>query len=157
MGSIVYWNTHGACGKNLLQQIKAGYRGVNPSVLILTETKCEQDSKFHCLSRLGFDDYAFVPSIGRSGGLIMAWKSNCVRIQVLQTDRQFIHVRCSPVGSTEFLLTAVYAIPNPTLKASLWRELTCLSSLISMPWVVIGDLNDILRSTERTGGSPGSG
>ncbi|KAI9117359.1 hypothetical protein K1719_011525 [Acacia pycnantha] len=111
------------------------------------------DSKFHCLNRLGFDDYAFVPSIGRSGGLIMAWKSNRADVQVLQTDRQFIHIRCSLVGTTEFLLTAVYAIPNSALKALLWQELSRLSSLISLPWVVIGDLNDILQSTERTGGS----
>ncbi|KAI9071583.1 hypothetical protein K1719_046450 [Acacia pycnantha] len=44
--------------------IKAGYRSVNPSILILTETKYEQESKFHCLSRLGFDDYAFVRAAG---------------------------------------------------------------------------------------------
>ncbi|KAI9085224.1 hypothetical protein K1719_032747 [Acacia pycnantha] len=151
MDSIVYWNTRGACGKNLLQQIKAGYRGVNPSILILTETKCEKDSKFHCLNRLGFDDYAFVPSIGRSGGLIMAWKSNRADVRVLQTDRRFIHIRCSLVGTTEFLLTTVYAIPNSALKALLWRELSRLSSLISLPWVVIGDLNDILQVNRENG------
>ncbi|KAI9093266.1 hypothetical protein K1719_027280 [Acacia pycnantha] len=142
-----FWNGPNELGLNVEMEddieedspsgIKAGYRSVNPSILILTETKCEQESKFHCLSRLGFDDYAFVPSNGRSGDLIMSWKSNRVGVAVLQTDHQFIHIRCSPVGMSEFLLTAVYAIPNPILKASLWRELRRLSSLISAPWVLI--------------------
>ncbi|KAI9108348.1 hypothetical protein K1719_020539 [Acacia pycnantha] len=133
--------------------IKAGFRGGNPSILILVETKCEQDSKFRCLSRLGFDDYAFVPSIGRSGGLILAWKSFRVGVEVIHTDRQFIHIRCSMAGVLTFFLTAVYSVPSPSLKAVLWQELYRISTLSDAPWAVIGDFNDILQSCERSGGS----
>ncbi|KAI9074166.1 hypothetical protein K1719_043881 [Acacia pycnantha] len=88
-----------------------------------------------------------------SGGLVMAWKSNRVTVTVLRIDRQFIRIRCLPMGAFEFLLTAVYAIPSPNCKALLWQELKNLSMTSSGLWVVLGDLNDILQSSERTGGS----
>ncbi|KAI9076525.1 hypothetical protein K1719_041511 [Acacia pycnantha] len=127
MDSIFYWNSRGACGSNLLRQIKTGFKCRNPSILILAETKCDHEAKLRCLCRLGFDDFAFVPSIGRSGGLFMAWKTNCIGVEVIRSDRQFIHVRCSAVGVCDFFLTAVYSVPSPSLKDRLWQELKNLS------------------------------
>ncbi|KAI9128730.1 hypothetical protein K1719_000213 [Acacia pycnantha] len=48
--------------------------------------------------------------------------------------------------------TAVYAILDYTQKNILWNALRKLASSISDPWVLIGDLNYVTSSLERTGG-----
>ncbi|KAI9115528.1 hypothetical protein K1719_013197 [Acacia pycnantha] len=56
-------------------------------------------------------------------------------------------------GGMKFPLSAIYALPNDRDKGSLWDELGSVASSISTAWAVLGDFNDILFSTERTGGS----
>ncbi|KAI9080858.1 hypothetical protein K1719_037167 [Acacia pycnantha] len=57
------------------------------------------------------------------------------------------------MGIEPFLLTAVYVVPYESLKFSLWQDLQRLADHISIPWVVMGDFNDILMSDERVGGA----
>ncbi|KAI9128823.1 hypothetical protein K1719_000306 [Acacia pycnantha] len=117
------------------------------------KTKSEEDSHFRCLERLGYDGLSFVPRVGRSGGLVAVWKSNLISINVLKTDRQFIHMSCKLRGIESFLLTVVYVVPYESLKFSLWQDLQRLADHISIPWVVMVDFNDILMSDERVGGA----
>ncbi|KAK4281551.1 hypothetical protein QN277_013029 [Acacia crassicarpa] len=95
---------------------------------------------------------AFVPSLGRSGGMVVAWKKDSLHATVLHSDRQFIHFRIIPSRNSPLLLTAIYAIPDYSLKQTLWSELENLASSIVEPWVNIGDFNDIRVSSERFGG-----
>ncbi|KAI9107061.1 hypothetical protein K1719_022589 [Acacia pycnantha] len=122
-------------------------------LLILSETKTDSPSRFHCLERLGYDGLAFIPSLGRSGGLVAVWRSGQGSVSLIRSDRQFLHLHISLKGRNPFLLTAIYAVPSPSCKLLLWQELMSLSSSVSAPWVVLGDFNDILSVAERVGGS----
>ncbi|XP_028778230.1 uncharacterized protein LOC114734750 [Neltuma alba] len=51
-----------------------------------------------------------------------------------------------------FLLTAIYTVPHSNLRKALWEDLKSLSSITSESWVVCGDFNDIMSSSERMGG-----
>ncbi|KAI9121943.1 hypothetical protein K1719_006632 [Acacia pycnantha] len=143
----------GACNKSLLRNIKAICAGPKPKVLLLAETKSSDDSVFRPLVKWGYDSLKYVPSEGRSGGLVILWKSDSVKIDLFEISRQFIHVRCELPGREPFLLTSVYAIPHSNLRSALWSKLKGLSSSILEPRVIIGDFNDILASNERIGGS----
>ncbi|KAI9122257.1 hypothetical protein K1719_006946 [Acacia pycnantha] len=101
---------------------------------------------------MGFDGLAFVPSIGRSGGLVAAWKKDVLDVVLIRKERQFLHFHCSVKGKGGFYLTAVYAIPRAALKQALWQDLANVALSIAGPWVVAGDLNDILAPDERVGG-----
>lgn len=152
MVNFVYWNVRGACNTRLNNQIKSVCRGKLPDLLILAETKCDRIDNLRCLEKLGYDRLDFVPSFGRSGGLVVSWKSMAVDVSLIGKDRQYMHLRCSLVGRPTFLLSAIYALPSPTFKQSLWQELQNFAGGTSLPWVVVGDFNDILASHERTGG-----
>ncbi|KAI9114763.1 hypothetical protein K1719_014461 [Acacia pycnantha] len=102
---------------------------------------------------MGFDGFEFVPSVGRSGGLVVVWKKDLMDVVLLQRDRQFLHLSCSIPGKGDFHLTTVYAIPRAALKQLLWQELANLALSMSGPWVVAGDMNDILSPDERVGGA----
>ncbi|KAI9093690.1 hypothetical protein K1719_027139 [Acacia pycnantha] len=150
--SIFYWNVRGACGPSLLQNIKLACFRYSPSLVVLSETKCERIDKLQCVSKLSFDGTACVPSVGRSGGLFAAWKSDKINVEVLHQGRQLFHFRCRFPGVDFFFVTAVYAIQDSQHKQLLWSELRNFALSMVDPWTVIGDFNDIAFSTKRTGG-----
>ncbi|KAI9085793.1 hypothetical protein K1719_032207 [Acacia pycnantha] len=150
VGLIVKW---GACSRNLIHHLRIACKGKWPMLLILSETKTDSPSRFHCLERLGYDGLAFIPSLGRSGGLVAVWRSGQGSVSLICSDRQFLHLHVSLKGRNPFLLTTIYVVPSPSCKLLLWQELMSLSSSVSAPWVVLGDFNDILSVAERVGGS----
>ncbi|KAI9102310.1 hypothetical protein K1719_023512 [Acacia pycnantha] len=156
MNNIMFWNCRGACGSNLYENVRLVCGNFFPSVIILAETKCDEEARFSCLSSLGYDGRSFSPSVGRSGGMVVVWRSDRITVSVLQVDRQFIHLCCTNRIGVTFLLTAIYALPSENSKRVLWEELRKLSLSISRPWVVLGDFNDVLYPSERTGGARGS-
>lgn len=48
-----------------------------PCLLLLAKTKADSLNRFKCLSMLGFDGLACVPSVGRSGGLSRRGRRVC--------------------------------------------------------------------------------
>ncbi|KAI9128865.1 hypothetical protein K1719_000348 [Acacia pycnantha] len=145
----------GACGRNLSQNIRLLERPHHFSLIILAETKCENDCRLKHLGSLGFDGISFIPSVGRSGGLAAIWKTNLLDVSTIVEDRQFLHLRCSIRGKPVFFLTVVYANPNYVLKQTLWTELEKLAFASSEPWAALGDFNDIISQAERSGGAGG--
>ncbi|KAK4282132.1 hypothetical protein QN277_013544 [Acacia crassicarpa] len=121
-------------------------------MLILAETKCSDDLSLRPLVSYGFDSMEIIPSQGLSGGMAMLWKSNCIKVQLIDTDRQFFHARCELPDPLLFFLTPIYAIPHSNLRSILWSKLKVLSAAISLPWIVLGDFNDIMSASERVGG-----
>ncbi|KAI9126004.1 hypothetical protein K1719_003422 [Acacia pycnantha] len=121
-------------------------------MLILAETKCTIDRTFRPLLSYGFDSMEIIPSEGHSGGMAMIWKSSSIKVQIIDTNRQFFHVECELPDRPPFLLTSVYAIPHSNLRSILWSKLKGMSASITLPWVVLGDFNDIMAASERIGG-----
>ncbi|KAI9113143.1 hypothetical protein K1719_015668 [Acacia pycnantha] len=124
-----------------------------PHDLIEGETKVEDKNRLQCLLSLGFDGMAFVPSVGRSGGLVAVWRSDRVDVAIDGLDRQFIHLKCSFDGGSPFFFTSIYSIPDQLHKQLLWNALEGYASVIDHPWVVMGDFNDIATAMEKSGGS----
>ncbi|KAI9081062.1 hypothetical protein K1719_037042 [Acacia pycnantha] len=85
-------------------------------------------------------------------GLLAAWKSSLIEVEVLNLDRQLIHLRCRFTNDCWFCVTTVYAIPDQNHKQVLWSSLSNLAVTMAYPWTVIGDFNDIACPEERTGG-----
>ncbi|KAK4261441.1 hypothetical protein QN277_004437 [Acacia crassicarpa] len=152
MDYISYWNTRGACGKGLLRNLKLLCNGPKPSILVLAETRSDNCKRFDTLKSLGYDTIRVMPSSGRSGGLVVAWSSLRVSVDVLEEDRQFFHLRCQFPQVPIFLLTVLYVIPHSDCRSLLWENLHRLSRGVQYSWSVIGDFNDISSASERIGG-----
>lgn len=114
------------------------------------------DSRFQCLSSVGYDSIRIIPSVGKSGRLAVTWVSSRVSVIILEENRQFFHLQCQIDQSSPFLLTVVYAIPHSNHREILWANIQRLSKQISSPWCVLGDFNDILSAGERIGGRGGN-
>ncbi|KAI9123189.1 hypothetical protein K1719_006078 [Acacia pycnantha] len=149
---IIYWNVRGACGKNLAQHIRVACLQKHLALFFLAETKCESLDRLRAVSNLGYDGLAYVPSIGRSRGILAAWKSSIIDVNILRLDRQLIHLRCRFSGGNFFTVSAVYLVPDSAHKQWLWSDLRGISISMTELWTVLGDFNDVASPSEKTGG-----
>ncbi|KAK4264275.1 hypothetical protein QN277_025478 [Acacia crassicarpa] len=94
MDHFLYWNAKGAGGSGLFRNVKLLCQGSKPSVIVISETKTDDISKFKAFSRLGYDSFRMIPSTGRSGGLVVAWISSRILVTVMEEDPQFFHLKC---------------------------------------------------------------
>lgn len=56
--------------------------------------------------------------------------------------------------SLSFLITVVYASPNFHKRQLFWDYLQNLATLVDLPWVLMGDFNDMLSEDEKLDGLP---
>ncbi|XP_074265036.1 uncharacterized protein LOC141587449 [Silene latifolia] len=92
-----------------------------------------------------------VDSAGRSGGLAFMWKKDidCSFVSASMHHMDF-HVR---EGEKEWRVTGFYGWPAVSDRHLSWDLLRLLNEQSSLPWLCIGDFNEILYSTEMKGGS----
>ncbi|KAK4281040.1 hypothetical protein QN277_012580 [Acacia crassicarpa] len=156
MIKILFWNVRGVCSPKFLQNLKLACRKSHPGMILLTETKSEDEGCFRCLLSLGFDEIVVVSSLGRSGGIVAAWQKNEIDAQLARKDRQFLQFQCKITEANPFMLTAIYAHPSYSLKQELWGILEDMAPSISLLWVLIGDFNDIGPLSKKVGGLDGN-
>jgi hypothetical protein len=93
------------------------------------------------------------PSNGRSGGVALFWKKE-VNVQQLYSAPNYIDAKIIGTDGTEWRLTGLYGEPKWQDKYKTWDKMRELNGQYNLPWVVIGDRNEILFSHEKDGGNP---
>ena len=82
------------------------------------------------------------------------WNSDLVDVDHLCSIEHEIHVSVKVKGSnTLWLLSAIYASPRRFECRILWNNLSMIVELHNLPWVMVGDFNDILSCDEKWGGN----
>ncbi|XP_051204973.1 uncharacterized protein [Lolium perenne] len=88
----------------------------------------------------------------RSGGVLLLWKRG-INIQQIYAAPNYIDVSVHESPEKIWRLTGIYGEPKWEDKYKTWDKLRELRTQNNMPWVVIGDFNEILFSTEKEGGN----
>ena len=91
-----------------------------------------------------------------SGGIWVLWnqRPSC-KVEILTHSKHSIHVLVKVSSpSLSFVLTAMYASPNFNKRQLFWDYLRNLATLVDLPWVLIGDFNNMLSEDEKLGGLP---
>ncbi|XP_026416928.1 uncharacterized protein LOC113312393 [Papaver somniferum] len=101
--------------------------------------------------KLHFCDWIIIPSIGKSSGQIVAWNSNCIA-QLFEIKFNIIMMSVKIKGFLCFV-SCMYGALNTVNRKDQWDYLQCLSENIKNPWMLVGDLNFILDSSEKEGGN----
>ncbi|KAF7835207.1 Exo_endo_phos domain-containing protein [Senna tora] len=105
--------------------------------------------------KLGFSSKFTVDCHGdgrrRSGGLCLLWRSS-VDIRISSFSLNHIDAVISEgLPHRNWRLTGVYGYPNDSDKHKTWQRLTTLFHSCSLPWMCLGDFNEILYNTENKG------
>ncbi|XP_030924616.1 uncharacterized protein LOC115951580 [Quercus lobata] len=86
----------------------------------------------------------------------MAWKLlNVVEITQLAKTEQEIHIVVKVRASnTHWVLSSIYASPRLAERKLLWNNLFVVAPLYSLPWLMLGDFNELLSCQDKLGGNP---
>ena len=99
------------------------------------------------------DHFTIYASDGASGGLLLFWSSPVV-IQAMDIQANFIDVAVCNTHQNPWRLTCFYGEPKWEDRHLSWGYLRNLKQQTDLPWIVIGDFNEILYSHEKEGGAP---
>ncbi|KAL0003477.1 hypothetical protein SO802_017258 [Lithocarpus litseifolius] len=92
-------------------------------------------------------------TVTRAGGLALLWK-NSVSIKVVGSSLNFIDGIVNDGHEDSWRFTGIYGFPESSRKVETWQLLRELNAKYNLPWVCVGDFNEILRGHEKLGGSP---
>lgn len=94
-----------------------------------------------------------VPSKGRSGGLALLWKKE-IQVEV-QTyfEHHIDSIIMSEGDSPRWRFTGFYGNPKTNKREESWSLLTRLARGNALPWVCIGNFNELMHRGEKEGGS----
>ncbi|XP_026459380.1 uncharacterized protein LOC113360043 [Papaver somniferum] len=121
----------------------------SPDIIFLSEIKINDDMISQLTRFLGLPNKCFVPSIGQAGGIILLWKDG-FKIEIVKQSSNMIHALVTnDPAKGQWFLSCVYGTPYKNDQLSQWNYIKDLSTSISIPWVLIGDLNIIMNPSER--------
>ncbi|KAG7593406.1 Reverse transcriptase domain [Arabidopsis thaliana x Arabidopsis arenosa] len=121
-----------------------------PDFLFLMETKNSSSHVLKIQRWMGYDKSHIVDPIGLSGGLALFWKG-AYEVEVLFSDHRIIDVKVK-LGSLLFFISCVYGEPVTQFRQVVWDNLVDIGNSRDDPWLVLGDLNEIVDNTEKLGG-----
>ncbi|XP_037497467.1 uncharacterized protein LOC119371427 [Jatropha curcas] len=102
---------------------------------------------------LNYDGFVNVDCVGHSGGLALLWKG-VSSVNIISSCSRYIDVEVDLPHFGISRLTGFYGEPNRNRRNNSWQLLRVLASHSDLPWLCLGDFNDILGSSEKRGGRP---
>jgi hypothetical protein len=94
-----------------------------------------------------------VRSDGRSGGLLLLWKKE-IHISLLYKSSNYIDVMVGVGAENVWRFTGFYGEPRWQDKQLTWQYFRDLHAVVNLPWLVMGDINEIMYPFEKEGGNP---
>lgn len=114
------------------------------------ETKVTFSSLGNFFNNLGFLASTVVDPIGRMGGIWLLWDTTHVNVRTSSVSNQYIHATIHKEDYEEWVLSALYASPNPETRDILWEELERTATNMNQPLLVAGDFNNFIDHSERS-------
>ncbi|KAL7197601.1 hypothetical protein ACSBR2_020190 [Camellia fascicularis] len=146
---LLVWNCRGVGNKVFKRNLRELISTHKPTILVLMETKVQLSSMGLFFNKLGFTASTYVDPVGKCGGIWMLWDPFKATVIALDANTQVIHARIKRDNFQDWILSAVYASPNPRLRDALWNNLESMADNTSEPWLVAGDFNDFANQNEK--------
>lgn len=151
MDHILFWNARGAGSDDFRSAISDLVRMNTIDFLFICEPKVQFAQFKKHYKKLGFNDFEVIEANGFSGGLWTIWNDTKFSVSVFDSTSRSISLQISGNGTT-WMLTCLYASPCKTSRQELWDYLTALHAVHQLPWLVIGDFNEIIAYEDKNGG-----
>ncbi|MCH80273.1 RNA-directed DNA polymerase (Reverse transcriptase) [Trifolium medium] len=150
--SILAWNVRGFANRNSRNHVHDLINRFHPEMIILVETHSSFASSENFWYRVGYDKIEVQEAQGHSGGIwAMKRRGSEFNFTSVSTMHQCVSFIVSK-GNNKWLCSGVYASPIVTVRPLLWDHLEELIKVNALPWLAIGDFNDIMLPIEQKGG-----
>nr|CAD1844696.1 unnamed protein product [Ananas comosus var. bracteatus] len=94
-----------------------------------------------------------IDAVGRSGGILMAWRDDAGLVTCIQRSRQALHAIITIDNGPTWVLSSVCSSVKLSEQCKLWKELEKIGGL-NLPWLTCGDFNAICSPDDKLGGKP---
>lgn len=149
---IIGWNCRGLHKAATVRALLDIQKRRAADVIFLSETHLEEWAAESLKRRLKMDHKEVVESDGRSGGLLLLWKKEVV-ISLRHKTLNYIDAFVGSGQENMWRLTGMYGEARWRDKHLTWQRLRELRAVCDMPWMVLGDLNEIMYPFEKEGGN----
>jgi exonuclease III len=96
-----------------------------------------------------FSNYAYLPSVGASRGILMAWRDRLTSLSNSMLGSHSISVQFCSAEGQHWRLTCVYGPQGNEAKIQFLQELRDVRQACSGPWLLAGDFNLILHEEDK--------
>ena len=91
--------------------------------------------------------------VNHSGGIAVLWNNDGIHASLLSKSQRALHLLVHDTGNNQnVILTGVYAPAQSREKEFFWNQLLQFSSVVDLPWCLIGDFNELASPGEKMGG-----
>jgi hypothetical protein len=149
--SLLSWNCRGLGNPRAVRDLCQLVKEKKPKMVFIVETKLHHHRLDFLKSKLGMVNLFGVDSVGKSGGLCLLWR-NDIDVTIQNYSRRHINAVVKSEGrGMEWKLTCFYGHPEVAKRRESWALLKHLSLIDPIPWLCVGDYNEILNLSEQKG------
>lgn len=153
MSLIISWNMRGLTARVKRSSLRKLITSHDPCFAFVQETKMEEinTKTIRTFWKSNDIDWIFSPSRGNSGGILAVWNSNIFNMKSTVVMQSWIAINGVFLNSNfEFSLITVYNPCSVAARAEVWQQIIEFQNSISMPCLLIGDFNEVLKASERS-------
>jgi len=147
---VLSWNCRGLRNLRIVQSLRHLVKTKRPNLVFLMETKIMQGKADAIRIKLGFDHCFVVDCHGKSGGVMVLWKNSSL-VEIQNFSRRHINaVIRGTTDSSQWKLKGFYGHPETAKRGDSWVLFRYLAKLDPVPWLCLGDFNEITSAAEKT-------
>jgi hypothetical protein len=149
--NLLSWNCRGLGNPKAIRDLCQLTKEKKPTILFLMETKCRRHKMEYIRVKMGFECILVVDPIGRSGGLALCW-NDVDMLEIQNFSRRHINaiVKNGDSGCS-WKLTGFYGHLDWSRRSESWALLNHLKKFTPLPWLCVGDFNEILDHSKKSG------
>ena len=125
----------------------------DPIIVFLMETKSNKEWMGMVKDKCNMKHGLIIPSEGKNGDLAMLWKEG-ITVEVQTYSQTHINTLVDGGESVGWWhLMGFYGNLDTAKRPESWAKLRHLKGTSTLPWLTIGDFNEITGTSEKEGGS----
>ena len=146
--SCLSWNCRWLGNPQTKDELVAMVHNKDPKLVFLMETKVEKVVLERIGRKIQFSNLFVVPRHSIGGGLALYWPAD-MNVDVQTFSVRHIDAIIDLGVNDAWPFTGFYGDPEIANQESSWSLLRLLSQRFNLPWVWMGDFNEILFAEEK--------
>ena len=150
--NAISWNCKGLGNPLTVNNLQKVVLEKDPTLVFLMETKFDVLEMDGVKRKIERQQGLVIPSIKKAGGLALLWR-NSLQVDILSYSPGHIDAIVSEEqGRKKWRFIEFYGHPEISKRGESWSLLEDLSRRSKLPWVCMGEFNEIMHAKEKVGG-----
>ncbi|XP_056688407.1 uncharacterized protein [Spinacia oleracea] len=152
---ILSWNIQGGKKLQAIGDISHYINSFKPDILFVLETMTSNFTSRNVIKGFRFQKHIIIDPINHSGGLWVCWNNDSILVQnYTLVDRcAHLNVLYKPTNE-QILVSGAYFPAQNNDKDQFWELISSFYDNIHIPWILVGDFNELLHPLDKCGGNP---